>query len=199
MQMCANRKHCSSAWLSVSVTPLCSGLSLVPLREMFPFKCYLSVSFKTSSFPFDKQPGGMARAGSLSKLFSYQAWGGRERERERCSAGAFHRHPRLCLIFFLSSPQRMSYSMVGSKVCFLPALPLSLTLYRCSTQVHTSLSSNSTCTYSVMYVPYQRGIRRKIPSLNIFRRGFSFILHQTIQSPSTLKDLLYSITSFQVR
>lgn len=83
MQMCANRKHCSSAWLSVSVTPLCSGLSLVPLREMFPFKCYLSVSFKTSSFPFDKQPGGMARAGSLSKLFSYQAWGGRERKRER--------------------------------------------------------------------------------------------------------------------
>lgn len=49
MQMCANRKHCSSAWLPVSVTPLSFGLSPVPPREMFLFKFCLFFSFETSS------------------------------------------------------------------------------------------------------------------------------------------------------
>lgn len=99
MQMCANRKHCSSAWLSISVTPLCSGLSLVPLREMFPFKCYLSVSFKTSSFLFWQT----ARRNGRNRLIEQAFQGRGEMGRERCSAGASLTHPCLCLTFSLLS------------------------------------------------------------------------------------------------
>lgn len=99
MQMCANRKHCSSAWLSISVTPLCSGLSLVPLREMFPFKCYLSVSFKTSSFLFWQT----ARRNGRNRLIEQAFQGRGEMGRERCSAGASLTHPCLCLTSSLLS------------------------------------------------------------------------------------------------
>lgn len=77
MQMCANRQHCSSAWFSVSVTPLCSGLSLVPRREMFPFKCYLSVSFKTSSFLLTNSPE------EWSEPAHWASFSGTGRKRER--------------------------------------------------------------------------------------------------------------------
>lgn len=145
MQMCANRKHCSSARFSVSVTPLCAGLFLVPLREMFPFKCYLSVSFKTSSFPFDKQPEEMARAGSLSKPFSYQASAGKERERERCSAGASLR--RLCsCLFFCSPPLRGWVILWWEVMCAFS--PYSLFLWQNTGDLLASarfLFPNSTC------------------------------------------------------
>lgn len=73
MQMCANRKHCSSAWFSNSVTLLCSGLfSCSPERDV-PFQVLPLCLIQDFLFPFDKQPGGMARAGSLSKLCSYRA------------------------------------------------------------------------------------------------------------------------------
>lgn len=127
MQMCANRKHCSSAWLSISVTPLCSGLSLVPLREMFPFKCYLSISFKTSSFLFDKQPGGMVGTGSLSKLFrDVEKWG------ERDVLQAPPSHIPAYVLLFPPALKRMSYSIAGRTVCSLLILPFSLRKYRCS-------------------------------------------------------------------
>lgn len=78
------------------------AFSLIPLREMFPFKCYLSASFKTSSSPFDKQPGGMARSWLIEQAFQGRG-GKRERKRERCSAAASHRQtsaPLMCVFFF---------------------------------------------------------------------------------------------------
>lgn len=93
-------------------------------------------------FPFDKQPGGLARAGSLSKLFSYQAW--EEKEREMFCRCLPQTSPLVPYSIFLPSPQRMRYSIVRSKVSVVPILPF---VWQQTGALHTF---NYTCTYAIL-------------------------------------------------
>lgn len=98
---------------------------LFPLREMFPFKCYLPVSFKTSSSLFWQTAWGngpeLAHWASVVAIRQKGEGKGKEKGEQDILQAPPFRYPSSCLIF--PSPQRMSYSIVGTKVCFSPVLP----------------------------------------------------------------------------
>lgn len=80
---------------------------LFPWERCFPFKCYLSVSFKTSSFLLTNS---LEERPSPAHWASFSAIRQREKKRERCSAGASLRHPWSCLFFPLPSEDELFYS-----------------------------------------------------------------------------------------
>lgn len=91
---------------------------LFPWERCFPFKCYLSVSFKTSAFLLTN---------SLEERLSSAHWTSflaiRDREKEREMFCRWLPQTSLLMSYFFPTSQRMSYSIVGSKVCSLPLLP----------------------------------------------------------------------------